>query len=47
MSKHPLSGGKVDVSGDKLSDLGVIITALEVIPAGFFIIDIPTVAERL
>ena len=47
MSNNPLTRGEVDVAGDKAAGFGVIIPALEIIPARFGIVDISTVTERL
>ena len=37
MPQHPLTGGKVDVGGDEAANFGVVITALEIVPACFFV----------
>ena len=35
MSQHPLTGGEVDVGGDEAANLGVVVSALQVIKPGF------------
>ena len=37
MPNNPLAGGKVDVGGDEAAEFGVVISALEIVPAGFFV----------
>ncbi len=34
MPEHALAGGKVDVGGNKAAGRGIVITALQIIPAG-------------
>ena len=47
MSQHPLTGGEVDVGGDEAANLGVVVSALQVIEPRFFIIYIAAIAEGL
>ena len=47
MSENALAGGEEDIGGNEPADCGVIVPALEVVEAGFLIIDIPTVAEGI
>ena len=47
MSKDALTGGEVDVCGDESSYLGIVVTGLEVVEAGFLVIDVTSIAERL
>ncbi len=47
MPENALACGKEDIGGDKPADFGVIVPALEVVEAGFLIIDIPTVTEGI
>ena len=47
MPQHSLAGGEVDVGGDEAANLGVVVSALQVIKAGFFIIYVATIAEWL
>lgn len=47
MPENALAGGEEDIGGNKPADFGVIVPALEVVEAGFLIIDIPTVAEGI
>ena len=47
MPQHSLAGGEVDVGGDEAANLGVVVSALQVIKPGFFIIYIAAIAEGL
>ena len=47
MPNYALACGKEDIGGDKPADFGVIVPALEVVEAGFLIIDISTVTEGI
>ena len=47
MPNYALAGGEEDIGGNKPADFGVIVPALEVVEAGFLIIDIPTVTEGI
>ena len=47
MPENALAGGEEDIGGNKPADFGVIVPALEVVEAGFLIIDIPTVTEGI
>ena len=47
MPENTLAGGEEDIGRDEPADYGVIVPALEVVEAGFLIIDIPTVAEGI
>lgn len=47
MPNYALACGEEDIGGNKPADFGVIVPALEVVEAGFLIIDIPTVAEGI
>ena len=47
MPENALACGKEDIGGNKPADFGVIVPALEVVEAGFLIIDIPTVTEGI
>ena len=47
MSENALAGGEEDIGRDEPADFGVIVPALEVVEAGFLIIDISTVAEGI
>ena len=47
MPENTLAGGEEDIGGNKPADFGVVVPALEVVEAGFLIIDIPTVAEGI
>ena len=47
MSQHSLTGGKVDVGRDEAAEFGVVISALEIVPACFFVIHIAAIAEGL
>ena len=47
MSENTLAGGEENIGGNKPADFGVIVPALEVVEFGFFVIDIPTVTERV
>ena len=47
MPENALAGGEEDIGRDEPADYGVIVPALEVVEAGFLIIDIPTVAEGI
>ena len=47
MSYNSLTGGKVDIGGDEAANFGVIITALEIVPACFLVIHITAIAEWL
>ena len=47
MPENALTGGKEDIGGNEPADFGVIVPALEVVEAGFLIIDISTVAEGI
>ena len=47
MPENALAGGEEDIGGNKPADFGVVVPALEVVEAGFLIIDIPTVAEGI
>ena len=47
MPNYTLAGGEEDIGGNKPADFGVIVPALEVVEAGFLIIDIPTVTEGI
>ena len=47
MPENALAGGEEDIGGNKPADFGVIVPALEVVEAGFLIIDISTVAEGI
>ena len=39
MPENALAGGEEDIGGNKPADFGVIVPALEVVEAGFLIID--------
>ena len=45
--QHSLTGGEVDIGGDEAANLGVVVSALQVIKPGFFIIHIAAIAEGL
>ena len=47
MPENALTGGKEDIGRDEPADFRVVVPALEVVEAGFLIIDIPTVAEGI
>ena len=47
MPQHSLAGGEVDVGGDEAANLGVVVSALQVIEPRFFIIYIAAIAEGL
>ena len=47
MPENALTGGEEDIGGNKPADFGVIVPALEVVEAGFLIIDTPTVTEGI
>ena len=47
MPQHPLAGGEVDIGGDEAANFGVVITALEIVPACFLVIYVTPVAEGL
>ena len=47
MPENALACGKEDIGGNKPADFGVIVPALEVVEAGFLIIDISTVTEGI
>ena len=47
MPENALTCGEEDIGGNKPADFGVIVPALEVVEAGFLIIDIPTVTEGI
>ena len=47
MPENALAGGEEDIGGNEPADFGVIVPALEVVEAGFLIIDIPTVTEGI
>ena len=47
MPNYALTGGEENIGGNKPADFGVIVPALEVVEAGFLIIDISTVAEGI
>ena len=47
MSQHPLTGGEVDIGGDEATEFGVVISALEIVPARFLIVNISAIAEGL
>ena len=47
MPENALTGGEEDIGGNEPADFGVIVPALEVVEAGFLIIDIPTVTEGI
>jgi len=47
MPNYALTGGEEDIGGNEPADFGVIVPALEVVEAGFLIIDIPTVTEGI
>ena len=47
MPENALACGEEDIGGNKPADFGVIVPALEVVEAGFLIIDIPTVTEGI
>ena len=47
MPNYALAGGEENIGGNKPADFGVVVPALEVVEAGFLIIDIPTVAEGI
>ena len=47
MSKHSLTGGKIEVGGDEAAGGGIIVPALQIVPTRFFIVDAAPVAERL
>ena len=47
MPENALAGGEEDIGGNEPADFGVIVPALEVVEAGFLIIDISTVAEGI
>ena len=47
MPQNSLTGGKVDVGGDETANFGVVVSALEIVEPGFFIIHISAIAEGL
>ena len=47
MSQNSLSGGEVDIGGDEAAEFGVVISALEIVPARFLIVNISAIAEGL
>ena len=47
MPQNSLTGGKVDVGGDETANFGVVVSALELVEPGFFIIHIAAIAEGL
>ena len=47
MSQNSLTGGEVDIGGDEAANFGVVVSALQVIEPGFFIIHISAIAEGL
>ena len=47
MSDNSLTGGKENVRGDEPAGSGIIVAALEIVPASFGIIDIAAITERL
>jgi hypothetical protein len=46
-SSSALTGGEEDIGGNEPADFGVIVPALEVVEAGFLVIDISTVTEGI
>ena len=47
MPQNSLTGGEVDIGGDEAANFGVVITALEIVPACFLVIHISAIAEGL
>ena len=47
MSENALSGRYEGICTDKSANCGIIIAGLEIIEAGFAVVDISTVAERI
>ena len=47
MPNYALAGGEEDIGRDEPADFGVVVSALEVVEAGFLIIDISTVTEGI
>ena len=47
MPENTLAGGEEDIGRDEPADFGVVVSALEVVEAGFLIIDISTVTEGI
>ena len=47
MPNYTLACGEEDIGRNKPADFGVIVPALEVVEAGFLIIDIPTITEGI
>ena len=47
MPENALAGGEEDIGGNEPADFGVIVPALEVVEAGFLIINISTVTEGI
>ena len=47
MPNNPLTGGEVDIGGDEAANLGVVVSALQVIKPGFLVIYVTPIAEGL
>ena len=47
MPQNSLTSGEVDVCGDEAANFGVVISALEIVPACFLVIHIAAIAEGL
>ena len=47
MAQYALTGGNIDIRIQEPADLGVVVTALQVVQSSFFVIHIPAVAERV
>ena len=47
MPQNSLTGGEVDVGGDETAEFGVVVSALEIVPACFLVIHIAAIAEGL
>ena len=47
MSDNSLTGGKENVRGDEPAGGGIVVAALEVVPARLFVVDIAPVTEGL
>ena len=37
MPQHSLAGGEVDIDGDEAANLGVVLSALEIVEPGFLV----------
>lgn len=47
MTDDALTGGEQHVSGDEPAGGGIVVAALEIVPARFLVVDIAPLTERL